>query len=78
MGVVRGKVLQKGVRNLLAGGGQGGAAGDTYVHCLDYGDSFISVYLYQNIKLDTLNVYALIYISYISVKLLIIKLISKN
>lgn len=48
-------------------------ADDGWIQYLNCGDGFMDVYLYQNIKLYTLNTYSLLYVYYTSIKLLIFK-----
>ena len=45
--------------------------GDRYVHYLDWSSDFMGVYMRENLtKLDSLNVYSLLYVSFTSRKLL--------
>lgn len=46
---------------------------DGYAHYLDCGHDLIGIYKYQGIKLYYLNVYSLLHINYISIKLLKMK-----
>ena len=54
----------------VQGGGAKRAWGDKYVYDLNYGDSFTDVYVRQNLSNSSLNLWNLLYINYVSIKLI--------